>query len=139
MSKKFFEKVCRIVQKIPAGKVATYGQIAEMLGTKDARKVGWPHTELSSSRGLRPRRRNAFMRGKAFGLARYVGFALHANKDPKIPCHRVVNKEGSVALNYSMGDWKEQKRKLLTEGVDFKDDMHVDLEKYLWNPVGITK
>ena len=71
--------------------------------------------------------------------ARKVGFALHANPDPDTPCHRVVNKEGSVALNYSMGDWKEQKRKLLTEGVDFKDDMHVDLEKYLWNPVGITK
>lgn len=30
-----------MVRKIPEGKVATYGQIARLLGTKDARKVGW--------------------------------------------------------------------------------------------------
>lgn len=36
----FFEKVYEIVKKIPKGGVMTYGQIAEMLGTKDARRVG---------------------------------------------------------------------------------------------------
>ncbi len=97
---KFFDRVYDVVKKIPKGKVATYGQVAEILGTHDARKVGW---------------------------------ALHGNQDPKIPCHRVVNKEGKVALNYSMGDWREQKRKLLEEGVRFKDEMHVDLKKNLWN------
>lgn len=37
----FFEKVYQVVRKIPKGKVMTYGQIAKILGTKDARKVGW--------------------------------------------------------------------------------------------------
>jgi len=36
-----FEKVYAVVRKIPKGKVATYGQIAEMVGTRDSRKVGW--------------------------------------------------------------------------------------------------
>ena len=38
----FFEKVYRIVETIPMGKVATYGQIARLCGnTRMARQVGW--------------------------------------------------------------------------------------------------
>jgi len=38
----YFEKVYEIVKKIPAGKVATYGQIARLLGTPERAKiVGW--------------------------------------------------------------------------------------------------
>ncbi|MFZ5932719.1 MAG: MGMT family protein [Patescibacteria group bacterium] len=37
----FFEKVYKVVKKVPRGKVTTYGEIARLLGTKDARKVGW--------------------------------------------------------------------------------------------------
>ncbi len=38
----FFEEVYDIVRKIPKGKVATYGQIARMLGQpKRAKIVGW--------------------------------------------------------------------------------------------------
>jgi methylated-DNA-protein-cysteine methyltransferase-like protein len=95
----FFKQVHKIVRKIPKGKVMTYGQIAKILGTRDARKVGW---------------------------------ALHGNKDPKIPCHRVVNKEGKVATNYAFEGWEEQKRKLLQEGVTFKSKMGVDLKKHFW-------
>ena len=40
-SKNFFEQVYEVVRKIPEGKVMTYGQVAEAIGTKDARKVGW--------------------------------------------------------------------------------------------------
>jgi methylated-DNA-protein-cysteine methyltransferase related protein len=40
--KSFFKGVYRIVQKIPPGKVLTYGQIATMLGAPYmARQVGW--------------------------------------------------------------------------------------------------
>ena len=107
----FFKKVYEIVKKIPRGKVATYGQIAFLITE-----------ELKNKKTEKPTN------------PRVVGFALHANRDPNIPCHRVVNKEGSVALNYSMGGRKEQKMRLLAEGVGFKDEMHVDLEKFLWNP-----
>ena len=64
--------------------------------------------------------------------ARKIGWALHGNKDPNIPCHRVVNKDGKVAENYAFEGWQEQKRKLIEEGVVFKDEMHVDLKKCLW-------
>lgn len=36
----FFGQVYKIVKTIPAGKVMTYGQIAGILGTRDARRVG---------------------------------------------------------------------------------------------------
>jgi methylated-DNA-protein-cysteine methyltransferase related protein len=38
----FFDRVYRLVAKIPRGKVATYGQIAGLLGApRSARIVGW--------------------------------------------------------------------------------------------------
>lgn len=36
-----FERIYTVVRKIPTGKVATYGEIARAVGTRDARKVGW--------------------------------------------------------------------------------------------------
>jgi len=49
---------------------------------------------------------------------RVVGYALHANKDPKnIPCHRVIFKDGFLAKGYVFGGAGEQKRKLVAEGV----------------------
>ena len=38
----FFEQVYQVVRRIPAGKVATYGQVARILGKpRGARTVGW--------------------------------------------------------------------------------------------------
>lgn len=95
----FFQSVYDVVKLIPSGKVATYGQIAKILGTKDARKVGW---------------------------------ALHANKDLNVPCHRVVNKEGRLAPNFAFDGWREQKRRLEEEGTSFVDEVRVDFKKHLW-------
>lgn len=114
MRKRFFEKVYKIVKQIPLGKVSTYGQIAAKLGKPKA--------------------------------TRAVGNALHQNPDPKnIPCHRVVNRQGRLAENYAcppsaapkgasrrgFGGWRKQRRKLLAEGVKFKNQFHVALEKSL--------
>ncbi len=64
--------------------------------------------------------------------ARVVGYALHNNPDQsKIPCHRVVNREGKVAKAFVFGGENEQTRLLQNEGVDVKDGK-VDLEKYRW-------
>lgn len=92
----FFEKVYIITKKVPKGKVITYGQIAQIIGTRDSRKVGW---------------------------------ALHANKDRNVPCHRVVNKDGKLASGFAFGGYEQQRELLLKEGVVFKDEMHVDLPK----------
>lgn len=68
--------------------------------------------------------------------ARVVGYALHKNPDrSKIPCHRVVNREGRVAKAFVFGGENEQVRLLEEEGVQVTDSK-VDLEKYLWD-VGV--
>ena len=36
-----FNKIREVVKSIPKGKVATYGQIGLLAGTRDARRVGW--------------------------------------------------------------------------------------------------
>ncbi|MFI5241189.1 MAG: MGMT family protein [Microgenomates group bacterium] len=96
----FFSQVYEVVKKIPEGKVATYGLVANILGTKDARRVG---------------------------------HALHANPDgSKVPCHRVVNKDGRLAPGYAFGGPDEQKNRLVSEGVSFINEDHVDLKKSLW-------
>lgn len=65
--------------------------------------------------------------------SRVVGTALHRNKYPKlIPCHRVVNKHGSLAEDFVFGGKEIQKQWLYEEGVEVSDDYIIDLEKYIW-------
>ena len=96
----FFEGVYQVTRQIPKGKVATYGQLARIVGTRDARRVG---------------------------------HALHANKDPKTPCHRVVNRKGELAPNFAFDGWEEQKRRLMAEGV-VVSGKKVNLSKFQWQP-----
>lgn len=98
MRKGVFKKIWQEVEKIPRGKVATYGQIGKKLEI-DPRVVGW---------------------------------ALHANREPKVPCHRVVNRFGGLAPGYIFGGWQKQKERLLKEGVKFISLKQVDLKKSGW-------
>lgn len=64
---------------------------------------------------------------------RVVGFALHANKNPKqIPCHRVVKNNGQLAKGYAFGGINKQREKLKKEGVFFLDNETVDLKNCLY-------
>ncbi len=66
--------------------------------------------------------------------ARAVGYALNANPLPGIiPCHRVVNRFGSLAPAFAFGGQEVQKKLLEDEGVEVSDDFVVDLEKFGWN------
>ena len=50
MEPNFFERVYRVVKQIPRGKVASYGQIAALLGhPQAARTVGWALNALRGS------------------------------------------------------------------------------------------
>lgn len=65
--------------------------------------------------------------------SRVVGYALHANPDPgAIPCHRVVDRFGSVSKAFAFGGENRQIYLLETEGVEVKDGK-VDLSLYGWN------
>jgi methylated-DNA-protein-cysteine methyltransferase-like protein len=51
---------------------------------------------------------------------RYVGYILHNNPYPgDVPCHRVVNSEGRVAITFAFGGDDAQQKLLEAEGVAF--------------------
>ena len=96
----FFQRVYALVATIPAGKVATYGQIARRLG--------------------------------GFYSGRTVGFAMRAAPAaPPLPCHRVVNMKGEMAPGYVFGGAARQRKLLRSEGVSFRRDGTVNLDKSL--------
>ena len=65
--------------------------------------------------------------------SRQVGWALHCNPYQGIvPCHRVVFKDGSLTQGFAFGGRDVQKAMLLSEGVGFKEEYKVDIEKYRW-------
>lgn len=98
--KNSYQKIYDVVRQIPAGSVATYGQVAALAGNKR-----W---------------------------ARVVGYALHANPDPKgIPCYRVVNREGRLSDAFAFGGVNEQKTLLEADGIEVVDN-RVDLSRYQW-------
>lgn len=64
--------------------------------------------------------------------ARVVGYALHANPDPdRIPCYRVVNKEGRVSDAFAFGGGNRQVELLKAEGVTFTGDC-VNMAQHQW-------
>ena len=89
--------ILSVVEEIPEGRVATYGQIARLAG----------------------RDRNARLVGKILSMSEYYG---------QYPCHRVVNHAGRTAPGF-----RDQKELLRAEGVGFRANGCVDLEKYRWD------
>lgn len=65
--------------------------------------------------------------------SRVVGYALHVNPEPgKIPCHRVVTRNGEVSKAFAFGGENMQRILLAEEGVEFLDDGRVDMKKHFW-------
>ena len=63
--------------------------------------------------------------------SRQVGFALHVNPHPGvIPCHRIVNRFGSLAPAFAFGGQDVQAEMLRAEGVEVLDGYAVDMKKY---------
>ena len=90
------DSVYTVVKLIPKGRVATYGQIAALLG--------------------RPRG------------GREVGWALSGCDDPRVPCHRVVDRNGRLAPHF-----REQRARLRGERVPCNEE-RVEVAKYRWRP-----
>lgn len=101
MTKTYFESVYEIVTTIPEGKVATYGQIAALLGNpRAARTVGWAMRAAPSGLGL--------------------------------PCHRVVNKRGTLAPSYAFHGYENQRAMLEAEGITFTNTGSINMAIHLW-------
>lgn len=98
----FHARVYAAVRQVPAGRVATYGDIATVLGS--------------------PR------------VARHVGWALAALKDPEVPWHRIINAEGRISFRGDTPRAILQRARLEAEGVVFDERGRVDLKalRYSW-------
>ncbi|WP_455136231.1 MGMT family protein [Thermophilibacter sp.] len=102
MSESFFARAHDVVRQIPAGRVASYGQVARLMGEpRKARFVGFA---MHASPGM------------AGG----------------VPCHRVVFADGRLAPGFAFGGPGEQRRLLEGEGVGFLPDGRVDMERFDW-------
>jgi methylated-DNA-protein-cysteine methyltransferase-like protein len=104
----FREKVWDITRQIPAGKVATYGQIAAMIPPPEGMNL---------------------KEYDAYG-PRWVGGAMAACPED-VPWQRVINSQGKISLRKD-GDSTEQRERLEAEGVVFDARDRVDLNVYRW-------
>ena len=50
---------------------------------------------------------------------RLAGRLVSMNRDPEVPCHRVVGKDGSL-VGYSLGSLEDKRKRLEEEGVVFR-------------------
>ncbi len=70
-------------------------------------------------------------------MARQVGYALHVNPEPGVvPCHRVIDRFGSLTRGFAFGGIEIQAALLEAEGVEVREDFTVDLQKYRWDGDG---
>jgi methylated-DNA-protein-cysteine methyltransferase related protein len=102
---KVFEKIYRLVLRIPRGRVMTYGQISRLLEERySPRLVGWamhatPHDERN------------------------------------IPWHRVINSRGAISTGrVILAEPDRQRLMLEAEGIVFDSRGHCDLSAYQWSP-----
>jgi methylated-DNA-protein-cysteine methyltransferase-like protein len=62
--------------------------------------------------------------------SRMVGRTLRYTPGAELlPCHRVVNIEGRTAPG-----WSRQRLLLESEGIIFRPNGHVDMQRHLWEP-----
>ena len=64
-------------------------------------------------------------------LSRAVGYALGA-APPDVPCHRVVSRTGGLSAAFSPLGRETHRLLLELEGVPFRPDGTVDLDRCLW-------
>lgn len=107
-----YPRIWQTIAGIPAGRVASYGQVALLAGLP--------------------------------GRARLVGRALRETPDDvELPWHRVLNASGRLAFPVDSESYREQRTRLLSEGVLFSGG-RIDLARFgvetrgldalLWDP-----
>jgi methylated-DNA-protein-cysteine methyltransferase related protein len=101
----FFELVFEVARQIPKGRVTSYGAIAACLGTKSS--------------------------------SRMVGWAMNGcgKVKPKVPAHRVVNRNGMLTGKHHFSPPKLMEHLLKKEGIKVKNDQVQDFKKVFWDPV----
>jgi methylated-DNA-protein-cysteine methyltransferase-like protein len=101
----FFTQVYSVVRQIPKGRVTSYGAIANALGIKSS--------------------------------ARMVGWAMNSahNLKPRIPAHRVLNRQGMLTGKMHFGSPTRMQELLEKEGIKIENDQVVDFKNCFWDPL----
>lgn len=104
MQEDFFDMVYQVVRLIPKGRVTSYGAIAAYLGAKTS--------------------------------SRLVGYAMNGShrKKPKVPAHRVVNRNGELTGKHHFDSPFRMQELLEKENVIVKNDKVVDFKNLFWDP-----
>ena len=102
----YYSQVWDLVRQIPAGRVATYGQLARIIPPPG---------------GMDPKSY------RAFG-PRWIGGAMAACPEG-VPWQRVINAKGEISLRPGA---ETQRRLLEEEGVTFDERGRVDLARFGW-------
>ncbi len=69
--------------------------------------------------------------------ARAVGWAMRALPNrTDVPWFRVINAKGGISTGYAENGELVQRTLLEAEGVEFRANGHLDLERYRWQPRG---
>ncbi len=97
-----YERIWSVVRQIPAGRVATYGQVARVAGL-----------------------------GGAARLVGYALHAL-PEQGHRVPWQRVINAQGQISQRGFEGVERIQRRLLEREGVRFDARARVDLARFGW-------
>ncbi|HKU40053.1 MAG TPA: MGMT family protein, partial [Polyangiales bacterium] len=101
-----YARIYEVVSRIPRGRVATYGMVAELAGMpRAARQVGYALAALRDASG-------------------------------KVPWQRVINARGEISERSEPTFEGLQRALLEREGVVFDADGRISLERFLWRPSG---
>lgn len=105
MDSNFYNQVHELVRLVPFGKVTTYGAIANALGAK--------------------------------GSARLVGYAMNQSHlvHPKVPAHRVVNRNGMLSGKFHFEDSNMMQSLLENEGIVIIADKIQNFKNVFWDPL----
>ena len=100
-----YARVLDVVRRIPRGQVATYGQIAQIVGDCTPRMVGYCLAALGRGSG---------------------------DDGSDVPWQRVINAQGKISPR-GVGFGAMLQRELLEgEGVEFSEADHVSLRRFGW-------
>ncbi|MBJ95477.1 MAG: hypothetical protein CMP23_13525 [Rickettsiales bacterium] len=106
-SQPFHQRVFAAVCQVPAGYVATYGDIGSVLGSpRLARQIGWALSSLAPE--------------------------LHPEHQT-IPWHRIINAQGAISYRGDLERAEKQLQRLEAEGVLFDEHGFCDLRRHRWS------
>ena len=99
-----YDAIYDVVRCVPKGRVTSYGAVAAAIGAASG--------------------------------ARVVGYAMNncINVKPKVPAHRVVNRNGLLTGKHHFSPPEKMQQLLEKEGIKITGDKVVDFDKLFWDP-----